>query len=299
LFLSVTAAGADDWVAVKLRGNVLQAIDGGWAPLARGDVVSDDRLIATMRNGHVQFRRDGEMIDLGPDTQIQIADRSGKRFTTVVQHAGTVQIEANVEDVQHFAVQTPHLVAVVKGTVFKVRAGRTGSKVAVARGRVEVHDRATEIQVTLSAGQNAAVLSRGGMQVAGRGDLPVPTSGEESPSDIEVGDGGPGGSDGADGGQGLGIEVGLGPVGASVNAGGGNGIGLNVNVGGIKLGVNVGGNGNSGNGNSGNGSSNGNSGSGNSGSGNSGSGNGNSGNGNSGHGGGLGGTVGRVLGGLL
>ena len=70
---------ADDWVATKLRGIVLQLVDGDWVKLERGAVVPDDRAIRTMRSGSVQFMRDAETIDLGPETQVQIFDRAGQR----------------------------------------------------------------------------------------------------------------------------------------------------------------------------------------------------------------------------
>lgn len=45
-----------------------------------------------------------------------------------------------MENVQHFAVQTPFLAAVVKGTKFTVVSSKTGAEVAVQRGNVEVED---------------------------------------------------------------------------------------------------------------------------------------------------------------
>ena len=38
-FTLASASLADDWVAVKLRGQVLQLVGGDWAKLQRGDVV--------------------------------------------------------------------------------------------------------------------------------------------------------------------------------------------------------------------------------------------------------------------
>ena len=88
------SAFADDWVAVKLRGVVMQLVDGDWAELHRGDVVPDDRVIRTLQSGRVDFQRDAETISLGANSQIQIKDKAGQRYTTVKQHFGTVEIEA-------------------------------------------------------------------------------------------------------------------------------------------------------------------------------------------------------------
>lgn len=182
-FLSITAfalatlfstvAIADDWVATKLRGPVLTLVAGDWVKLTRGDVVSDDRVIRTLKGGRVTFKRGAETIDLGGDTQVQIIDRTGRKFTTVKQYFGSVAVEADVRQVQHFSVQTPHLAAVVKGTRFVVVSGKSGAKVEVRRGRVAVEDRDTHQSTLVSAGQAVSTSDGAPLTVSGRGDLPV------------------------------------------------------------------------------------------------------------------------------
>lgn len=160
---------ADDWQADKLRGRVLQLVDGQWQPLVRGDVVSDDRVIRTLASGYVEFTRGGETVNLGPNTQIQIHDEGGvKPFTTVQQYFGVVSVEAEVENVQHFAVQTPFLAAVVKGTKFIVTSGDEGAQVEVDRGHVAVTDYSTHDKTTISVGERASVRKDGrGIVVGG------------------------------------------------------------------------------------------------------------------------------------
>ena len=169
--LSSAAAFADDWVAVRLRGAVLQLVDGEWQKLSRGDVVPDSRVIRTLAMGSVEFQRGEERVGLGPDTQIQIYDRArSKPFTTVKQYFGTVTVEAEVQEVQHFAVQNNYLAAVVKGTRFTVTADADSASVAVARGAVFVEDRATGNDVTVTVGQTASVDgTHGAPTVTGKG----------------------------------------------------------------------------------------------------------------------------------
>ena len=161
------AAFADEWVAVRLRGSVLQLVDGDWVKLKRGGVVPDTRVIRTLKTGNVEFERGNESVTIGPDTQIQIFDEgSAKPFTTVKQYFGTVTIEAEVRQVQHFAVQTPYLAAVVKGTKFVVTSGDEGAIVQVKRGHVFVEDKATKDSVTINAGQTAGVSAGEGAGAA-------------------------------------------------------------------------------------------------------------------------------------
>lgn len=303
---------ADDWRATRLRGVVLELVNGDWRQLSRGDVVPDDRVVRTLRSGRVTFERGGERIDLGADTQVQIFDRSGKPFTTVKQYFGSVGIEANARNVEHFSVQTPHLSAVVKGTRFTVRSDRDGAEVEVERGRVAVRDADSRQSTLISAGQSAQSGQGTPLQVSGAGSLPVvfdakgkpvraSAAGEAKAAAAEayaavLAAGGSvkqaqkaakaaekaaekserAAAKAAD----KAADRALGVAGGTVDA-------AADGVGGAVAGLPGGGSsGNPGNGNSGSGSSGGNSGggNGNSGNGNSGGGNGNSGNGNSGNG---------------
>jgi hypothetical protein len=174
LALTAAPALADDWNVTRLRGDVLQLVDGSWQPLTRGGVVPDDRVLRTMPNGRLSLVRGEETIELGPNTQIRIFDEHGnKPFTTVHQHFGTVSIEAEVQNVQHFAVETAYLAAVVKGTRFTVRAGKSGSDVSVERGHVAVEDSIDHSTTLIAAGQQAKVRKGASMKVSGKGKLPV------------------------------------------------------------------------------------------------------------------------------
>lgn len=169
LLVSIIPALADNWVAVKLRGQVLQLVDKQWLELQRGDVVPDDRFIRTLKSGKVQFQRGRETIDLGPQTQVRIFDKPGRQFTTVRQDFGSVAIEADVRNVEHFSVETPHLAAVVKGTKFVVTSGKSKASVKVTRGRVAVADEHSGQSVVVVAGQTASTEVGQSLEVTGRG----------------------------------------------------------------------------------------------------------------------------------
>ncbi len=167
-------AFADDWVATKLRGTVLQFVDQQWQPLKRGDIVPDSRFVRTAPNGMVELTRGAETVSLDPNSQVRIFDKGGaKPYTTVKQDFGVVSVEAEVRDVQHFAVVTPFLAAVVKGTRFVVASGRSTAWVKVRRGHVEVEDSHEHTRVMLAVGQSAAMDMRKGqgMTVAGGGTI--------------------------------------------------------------------------------------------------------------------------------
>lgn len=171
LATSPGTALADDWLAAKLRGAVVVEQDGQWVALHRGDVVSDARSIKTLAGGAVEFTRDGEVISVSQNSQIQIHDRTGQRYTTVSETVGTIAVEANVEKVRHFEVDTAFMVAVVKGTKFIITTDAKASGVKVTRGKVGVEDRHSGTFVDVLVDQTATTGMDQPLTVTGSGTL--------------------------------------------------------------------------------------------------------------------------------
>lgn len=164
-FGGAVPARADDWKIVNIEGDVLVFFHGQWNPLRMGDIVADDAVIRSLANGTALFTRDRERILIAPDTQIQIYDRMGQRYTTVVQRFGTVGVEANIENVRHFEVRTPYLAAVVKGTIFGVHSDAQGAEVSVRRGEVGVSATDGSGHADVHVGQSALKAPHGAPQV--------------------------------------------------------------------------------------------------------------------------------------
>lgn len=181
----ITPALADDWTAQRLRGTVLELVDGAWQKIERGAVVPETHVVRTLADARVVFRRGSETVELGPDTQVAFYMRESDRFTTVQQYFGEVTVEADVEKVRHFAVQTPHLVAVVKGTIFTVRSGEDGASVDVKRGAVAVASKEDGSNVTVRAGQETHTSASGTLEVSGEGTLPVVVDQSGDPVDAD------------------------------------------------------------------------------------------------------------------
>jgi hypothetical protein len=180
--LAPSVALADDWVASKVRGPVLHYVNGEWAQLRRGDVIPDDRPIRTLKGGKMVLQRGKETIELSSQTQIRIVDKPGREFTTVRQEFGKVTVEVDVRQFQHFAVETPMLVVVVKGTRFTVVSGQESAEVSVRRGKVAVTDVDTRQTTLLAPGQSASTRDGGEpLLVDGPGKPPVVFSANGKP----------------------------------------------------------------------------------------------------------------------
>lgn len=172
VLLPTGAVRADDWVVARLRGQVSAFDNGGWQPLERGSVVDDHRRIRSADGSHVVFTRDKESLELTGATEIRIYDRAGERMTTILQAYGTVAIEAEHLNVQHFSVQTPYLAAVVKGTKFTVTSNDQGSQVAVSQGMVQVQDTVHDVVANVIQGQDASVSETEILGISGVGRIP-------------------------------------------------------------------------------------------------------------------------------
>jgi len=164
-----SAVLAQEWIAERLRGRVLQLEGGSWTALERGDVVPDGSRIRTLGDGRVELVRGQERIALASNTEIAIRDAAGQKMTSVIQILGGVTIEAERRNVQHFSVQTPVLAAVVKGTQFTVTYSNGQARVDVDRGVVQVQDSAHSMVADVTPGQSAAASRAEPLDVSGPG----------------------------------------------------------------------------------------------------------------------------------
>ena len=222
--LSTLTASADDWVAEKLRGGVFTFVGGGWVQLHRGDVVPDGQPIRTQNNGYITLVRGAEVVELQPSGQLEIIDKDGRRYTTVKQSYGTVEIEAEVRDVQHFAVVNQHLAAVVKGTRFAVKSNDRGAEVHVSRGQVAVQDSLTGATVQVPAGQTVTTSAAAPLVLDGTPSVAIVPAGNPVSNANENGNGHGGGNNGNGVGNGGGDGSNAGGNGNG-NGGGNNGNG--------------------------------------------------------------------------
>jgi hypothetical protein len=174
-----TYACAEDWVVAKATGQVWHAPSqaqpvslGVETKLAPGD------LVQTGPNGRIMLTRGSERILVSPNSVISLPKTQDKPgFTTILQQAGAIAVEAEKKDHKHFEVLTPYLAAVVKGTQFTVTVGKGASDVNVAAGKVEVADVKTGKTALVLPGQFAKVGATAGLTLGGSGTFEPITQG--------------------------------------------------------------------------------------------------------------------------
>jgi hypothetical protein len=133
-------AGAHLWVVSQLSGDA-RVIRSGLQPasltvnarLAPGDMV------VTGATGRATLAKGADYIVMAPRSELRLpASPQPNGFTRVMQNIGTMLFKVRHTGVPHFAVDTPMLAAVVKGTTFTVVVDKDRSAVQVTEGAVEV-----------------------------------------------------------------------------------------------------------------------------------------------------------------
>ena len=191
LIVAGAAQAADDkpWKVSKSSGDVW-TVTAGAQPVSlsqQADLQPGDT-IRTGRNGRVLLVRGEESIMIAPNSAIGIPQRAADGMsTTIVQQAGSILLEVEKRNVQHFEVETPYLAAVVKGTQFRVSVGATGTSVNVLRGQVQVADFKSGQIAQVMPGQSATSFAQGkiGLALAGSGAFSPIEQGKPRPSSVE------------------------------------------------------------------------------------------------------------------
>lgn len=155
------AAAAEPWQVIQSSGPVwFGSNDAVLVSLGSHSDIPGGDMVVTGEGGRAMLVRGQQTMLVGPNTVIAIPDVDEAGVTTVLQRAGEVTFDVDRQKVQHFAVETPYLAAVVKGTSFKVSIDEYGAAVAVDRGLVQVTDLATGDYADTPAGQFAKVNAR-------------------------------------------------------------------------------------------------------------------------------------------
>jgi FecR protein len=135
-------AGAPGWTISESSGKVAVLSTGVVKVAVRGGTLATGDFVTTGGNGRAVLVRGEEYLVVAPNSRIRVADpaKSGA-MTQIIEHFGNVIYKIKKMTMPHFAVETPFLAAVVKGTTFSVTVTEKGASVQVVEGRVEVATR--------------------------------------------------------------------------------------------------------------------------------------------------------------
>jgi len=159
LVILLMAAGqswAADWVMSRVTGSVwLTSPQNTQQTAAEGVEVAAGWTVTTGPDSRVLLLRGSESIAIGANT-IAVA-QGDEAQTTISLQQGVATFDVQHRPTRSFAVTTPVLAAIVKGTNFTVSANADESNVMVTEGTVEVRALSTGEATMLTPGQTATV----------------------------------------------------------------------------------------------------------------------------------------------
>ncbi len=184
-FTLSTHAIAGEWRIVNKTGDVrVHGADQQWVKAQRGQLPKSGDSVWTGRASRAQLSTSEGTVLLKPRSLVKVPTRKlPSGMTVLFQGQGEVTAKVRKKKEHHFAVQTPYLAAVVKGTEFTVNNRSDRSRLSVSEGVVGAVEVATGGQLDVGAGQGATVsetrgslrasaVSRGGSANLGNDDDP-------------------------------------------------------------------------------------------------------------------------------
>lgn len=172
LLLSTSAlAGVPSWTMSETSGQVTVASSGMVRVGSRGATLSAGDVISTGAKGRAVIIRGQEYLVVAPNSRIRVADPAKNGgMTQIIEQFGNVVFKIKKMATPHFAVETPFLAAVVKGTTFSVTVTDSGASVQVIEGRVEVETRDGGARYLVLPGDIGSVSAKalGRLNVQGR-----------------------------------------------------------------------------------------------------------------------------------
>jgi hypothetical protein len=133
--------------------------------------------IVTGGDGALGIRQSGTQVSIGSNSDVEIpeAAEDGQLVARLVQHRGNVHYDVETRPVRKLRVETPFLVAVVKGTQFTVVVQNDTTTISLFEGLLEVRTPDGSDVIELNAGEIAIRSSADAtIRVLGMDDDTVP-----------------------------------------------------------------------------------------------------------------------------
>jgi FecR-like protein len=168
LLIDKRAAAGD--VSPAMRAWVVQEVKGGafsrphdgddsqWQALRTGARIDAGSVVRTDASGMMELTNGKDTVRLSPSSEIELpAGRIGDPVTRVIHWIGTAFFHVGKRPGPQFEVDTPYVVAIVKGTKFTTTVSDAGASVKVSEGIVGVSATAGGSSIDVTAGGSASV----------------------------------------------------------------------------------------------------------------------------------------------
>jgi hypothetical protein len=168
---------ADSRITVtNIAGDVAVTMAGSAANVSPSSTVLLPARIVTGHDGTLGLAQAGTKISVSSNTDVEIPAEAvdGNLVARLVQHSGNVFYDVAPRDLGKLRVETPFLVAVIKGTQFNVAVQQDRTTISLFEGRLEIHSPDDTEVLELNAGEIAIrSLIDDSIRVIGMDDLRV------------------------------------------------------------------------------------------------------------------------------
>lgn len=182
LFTATIATAAaptrSDIVVVTVHGEVSATMAGMTVPLSAGAILQLPATVRTGADGAIELRQGSSTFAAAANTELEIPQSAAEEglIERIVQIRGNAFYDIGKRTRTRLRVETPCLVAVIKGTQFNVAAQEGSTTIALFEGHLEARATDDSDVVDLNAGE-IAIRNRNDVSInvlrmtAARGDL--------------------------------------------------------------------------------------------------------------------------------
>jgi len=151
------ASSALDILVEQLNGTVDVTMAGAARDVSIGSKIDLPSRILTGEDGRILVRQGRTGVDIAPRSDVEILEAAGagQLIAHMFQHSGSAFYDIETRTVDQLRVDTPYLVAVVKGTQFNVTVIDGTTTISLFEGRLEIRTPDDSQVVELNAGEIA------------------------------------------------------------------------------------------------------------------------------------------------
>ena len=148
-----------DILIERLQGKVDVSTDGAASRVAIGDALALPSRIVTSEDGNIDLSQGRTLVRIAPDSDVEIPEAAaeGQLIARMIQHRGSAFYDVETRPLEQLklTVETPYLVAVVKGTQFNVAVVNDTTTISLYEGTLEIRTPDGLESIQLNAGEIA------------------------------------------------------------------------------------------------------------------------------------------------
>jgi hypothetical protein len=198
LTVNANGTGSGDIVVTSASGDARLEHRGAEHPARRGAVVLLPSTVHTGHDGAMDLAQGATTLSIGADTDLEFPEgpAHGAPVERIVQKSGKAFYDIAKRGGNKLRVETPYLVAVIKGTQFSVSVQDGATSISLVEGQLQILSPEDDARVEINAGQIAsrrqgdaeiAVVSATGPQVRVPGATGAVASVDDRPAGGAIG----------------------------------------------------------------------------------------------------------------